>query len=78
LWEQCNDADERTTSDVCNGVDGICKGVDLCAENAVTCSTPPSPCHEPTGTCFRGNCSYTLKAANASCDDGEERTDFDT
>jgi hypothetical protein len=75
----CDDDDERTTSDICSG-DGECRGTDLCVDGVdgpIVCASPPSPCHEPDGTCFQGSCSYALKPLNGSCDDGEERTDFD-
>eukprot|EP00056_Hartaetosiga_gracilis_P001579 m.45877 g.45877 ORF g.45877 m.45877 type:complete len:532 (+) comp10700_c0_seq1:448-2043(+) len=68
----CDDGNDRTTSDVCNG-EGVCEGVDLC--DGIECPAP-SQCFEE-GTCFRGQCSFDFKPAATPCDDGVEATDED-
>ena len=57
----CNDNNDRTTSDACQG-DGSCTGEDLCVVNNILCNQPPNACHLPQGDCFRGNCTYYPRA----------------
>jgi hypothetical protein len=66
----CNDGNACTTNDRCDG-----SGV--CIVTAVSCNTPPTQCHQPTGTCSGGTCSYSLKPAGSSCNDGNACTTGD-
>ncbi|RKI23039.1 hypothetical protein D7Y27_43190, partial [Corallococcus sp. AB004] len=50
-------------------------GYDACA--GVNCNSAPGACYEAAGTCSNGVCSYALKAAGASCDDGNACTGTD-
>jgi len=44
----------------------------------VTCDSPPDQCHLTNGTCGSdGTCTYGLKAAGSSCDDGKACTTAD-
>lgn len=58
----------------CDAGSGLCVG-DACA--TVVCDQPPSTCHLPVGTCSAGECSYALRSAGATCDDGNACTTVD-
>ena len=58
----------------CTQGTGLCKG-DPCL--SVNCDQPPDQCHQTQGTCALGLCSYGLKLANSTCDDGNTCTDND-
>ncbi len=47
-------------------------GGDPCGN--VSCNNPPDTCHEQQGTCSGGSCSYPIKDAGSSCDDGDDCT----
>jgi hypothetical protein len=66
----CDDANACTTGDVCNGA-GTCGG------SAISCNSPPGACYQSAGTCSNGACSYALKSAGTSCDDGDSCTSGD-
>lgn len=59
----------------CDTATGLCID-DPCF--GVNCDEPPTACHQDLGTCSGGTCSYELKPAGASCDDGDLCTDDDT
>jgi hypothetical protein len=65
---------ETTCDHGCDATTGLCED-DPCA--TVTCDDPPSMCHRSPGTCAEGECSYSLKPATSSCDDGDECTVLD-
>ncbi|WP_375770443.1 hypothetical protein NR798_05985 [Archangium gephyra] len=45
----------------------------------ITCNAPPpGPCYQETGTCAKATCTYALKSAGATCDDGNASTTGDT
>jgi hypothetical protein len=66
----CDDGDDDTVDDVCNG--GVCKGTDLC--EGVTCEAKDQ-CHA-AGTCdhMTGTCDNPLLPMGTSCDDGSDLT----
>jgi hypothetical protein len=64
----CEDGQLCTVNDTCDGA-GTCVG-----GGPRACTNPPAQCYEPTGTCANDTCSYKLKAAGASCDDGNPCT----
>jgi MYXO-CTERM domain-containing protein len=68
------DKHETTCDHGCDAATGLCED-DPCA--TVTCDAPPSTCHRSPGTCADGECSYSLKPATSSCDDGDECTVLD-
>ncbi len=65
----CDDADACTTTDTCDA--GVCVG-----SVPVACNTPPGQCYLSSGLCdsVDGSCSYGVKAAGTSCDDGDPTT----
>ncbi len=65
----CDDDDEGTVNDVCDGA-GVCAGV-------VACTTPPDDCHGAPGTYVNGVCTYPPKAAETPCDDANACTTGD-
>lgn len=67
----CEDGQLCTVNDTCDGA-GKCIG-----GGPRACNSPPAQCYEPTGTCANDTCTYKLKAANASCDDGNPCTEND-
>ncbi len=66
----CDDGNACTVNDTCTG-SGSCVG------SPMACNAPPSQCHQSTGTCSNGACSYALKSAGSSCDDGNACTSGD-
>ncbi len=66
----CNDGDACTTGDACDGK-GACQGT------AKACNSPPNSCHNAPGTCSGGTCTYSIKAANTACSDGNNCTEGD-
>ena len=69
---RCDDGDERTTGETCDGSGQCTGGEDLCITQNVTC-VGETAC-KLAGTCFRGVCSYEDKADNTACDDGNPDT----
>ena len=65
---------DKTCGTGCNSSSGLCN-FDPC--EGVSCNEPLTNCHEPQGTCSNGACSYSLKAAGSSCDDGKACTSID-
>jgi len=66
----CDDGDACTVNDRCDGAGG-------CAGERLSCTNPTSQCHEWSGTCSNNQCVYRLKAATASCNDGNNCTKND-
>lgn len=68
----CDDGNDRTSGDVCNG-QGTCAGIDLCA--GVQCA--PVACANVS--CVHGQCSVTaFHPQGTQCDDGSAATVNDT
>jgi len=63
----CDDGDACTVNDRCDGAGG-------CAGERLSCNNPTSQCHEWSGTCSNNQCVYRLKAATATCNDGNNCT----
>jgi hypothetical protein len=69
----CNaDNNACTVGDHCDGAGNCLAGP------AKVCSTPPNAqCYDAAGTCsdpVNGTCTYSMKAANSTCDDGDQCT----
>eukprot|EP00040_Diaphanoeca_grandis_P035924 m.227107 g.227107 ORF g.227107 m.227107 type:complete len:3101 (-) comp33512_c1_seq1:277-9579(-) len=69
----CNDGNPNTANDACS--DGVCTGVDLCAD--VQCPPVGLDACLQGDTCVMGQCEITRVPIGGTCDDSDDRTDFD-